>query len=64
MKTIEIVISPTGETRVETKGFVGDECKQASRFVESALGSKSGETLTAEFYGSDIQQHNHTKEEQ
>jgi len=64
MKIIEIVISAKGETRVYTKGFVGSECKQASRFVESALGSKTAETLTAEFYGSGLQQNNHTTEEQ
>jgi len=47
---IEVVISPTGETRVETKGFVGSSCRQASQFLEQALGAKLGETLTAEFY--------------
>ena len=50
MKTIEIIVSPTGETRVETRGFTGSECREASRFVEQALGRKTAETLTAEFH--------------
>ena len=37
MTIIEIVVSPKGETRVETEGFAGSECQQASRFVEEAL---------------------------
>ena len=50
MKTIEIVVSPTGETQVETKGFSGSECRDASRFIEEALGKCTGENLTGEFY--------------
>lgn len=49
-KTIEIVITPTGQSRVETKGFVGSECREASRFVERALGKQLDEKLTTEFY--------------
>jgi len=62
MKTIEIFVSSTGETRVETKGFEGSECQQASRFVETALGKATSETLTAGFHQSH-QQQNHTHEE-
>ena len=50
MKTIEITVSPTGETKVETRGFTGSECREASKFVEQALGRKTAETLTAEFH--------------
>jgi hypothetical protein len=50
VKTIEITVGPKGETKVETKGFTGGECRDASRFVEQALGSRSAEALTAEFY--------------
>ena len=41
MKTIEIIIAPNGQSRVETKGFVGSECRQASRFVEQTLGQQT-----------------------
>jgi hypothetical protein len=50
MKIIEIIVSPQGETRVETKGFAGSECQQASRFVEEALGKSTAERLTGEYY--------------
>jgi len=52
VKTIEITVSPKGETKVETKGFAGGECREASRFVEQALGARTDEQLTAEFYQS------------
>ena len=50
MKCIEITVSPTGQTSVQTKGFVGDECRDASRFIEEALGQRVNESLTAEFH--------------
>ena len=56
MKTIEITVSPEGETRVQTKGFVGGECRQASQFIELALGQRTGEHLTAEFHQVTVQQ--------
>jgi hypothetical protein len=49
-KIIEITVSPTGQTNVQTKGFVGGECRDASRFVEEALGQRISEALTAEFH--------------
>lgn len=49
-KTIEIVVAPNGDTRVETKGFTGSECRDASRFVEQALGTRTDERLTSEFH--------------
>ena len=49
-KIIRVIVSPRGETRVETKGFAGGECREASRFLEQALGQPVGEQLTAEFY--------------
>ena len=50
MKTIELIVSPDGSSRVETKGFAGGQCQQASRFLEQALGLRDREQLTAEFY--------------
>ena len=49
-KTIEIIVSPKGETRLQTKGFAGSSCREASRFIEQALGQRTGEQLTAEFH--------------
>ncbi len=39
-KIIEITVTPRGETKVETRGFTGGECREASRFVEQALGAR------------------------
>ena len=50
MKTIEIIVSPTGESQIEAKGFAGNECREATKFIESALGAVSNETLKAEFH--------------
>lgn len=49
-KMIEITIAPNGQTKVETKGFTGGECREASRLIEQALGRQASEQLTAEYY--------------
>jgi len=49
-RVIEITISPIGETSVQTKGFKGASCRDASRFIEQALGQPARETLTSEFH--------------
>ena len=49
-RTIEVLVSPTGETTVQTRGFAGPACRDASRFVERALGERTAERLTAEFH--------------
>ena len=59
MKTIEIVVSPTGQTQVQTKGFTGSECRAASEFIEKALGTRTQEQLTAEFHQQADQQQSH-----
>ena len=50
MKIIEIIVSPQGETKIETRGFSGSECQQASQFIELALGTKTSELVTPEFH--------------
>lgn len=50
MRMIEIIVSPTGQARVQTEGFVGSDCRQASLFLEQALGQRTSEQLTAEFH--------------
>jgi Protein of unknown function (DUF2997) len=51
-KIIRVIVGPKGETKIETKGFSGGECREASRFLEQALGQPVSEQLTAEFYQS------------
>jgi hypothetical protein len=50
LKTIEVTVSPKGETTVETRGFTGPACRDASRALEQALGIRTAERPTAEFY--------------
>ena len=49
-KTIEVIINPAGETTVQTKGFAGSSCRDASKFIEQALGQRIDEHFTAEFH--------------
>jgi hypothetical protein len=55
-KIIQVVVSPTGETKIETTGFTGSSCQEASRALEQALGAKTGETLTGEYYAASNEQ--------
>jgi hypothetical protein len=47
---IEVIVSPTGQTRVQTKGFSGASCREASLLLEKALGQSIHEELAGEFY--------------
>lgn len=47
---IIVIIAPDGSTKVETKGFQGSSCKDASAFIEKALGVKESETLKPEYH--------------
>lgn len=51
-RIIEVIVSPAGETSIQTKGYTGSECFHASRFIEEALGVKSTDRPTSEFYSS------------
>jgi hypothetical protein len=48
-RVIEVVVSPTGEATVQTKGYTGADCLRASHFLEQALGVTTKDTKTAEF---------------
>ena len=54
MKRIEITVSPQGETRLETKDFEGSGCREASHFIELALGHQTAEQLTGEFFATGL----------
>jgi Protein of unknown function (DUF2997) len=49
-RVIEVIVSPQGEVTVQTKGYAGGDCHQASRFLEHALGIATADHNTAEFY--------------
>lgn len=48
--TIMVTIAPTGATRIETHGFTGASCRDATRALETALGIRESEQLTSAFY--------------
>ena len=60
-KAIEIIVTPTGETRLETKGFSGANCLEASRFLVVALGKRASEDRTAEFYRTSAHESDHLR---
>jgi hypothetical protein len=49
-RIIEVTVSPTGETTVQTKGYAGADCLQASKFLEQSLGVVAGDHKTSEYY--------------
>ncbi|MDB5319502.1 MAG: hypothetical protein JWN40_1133 [Phycisphaerales bacterium] len=48
--TIEIIVSPTGQTRLTTRGYAGTACKDASRALERALGAVQSDVATPEMH--------------
>ena len=49
-KIIEVTVSPKGETTIQTRGFAGEQCRDATRSLEAALGVRTREQLTGEFH--------------
>ena len=47
---IEIIVHSNGDTTVTTTGFAGQSCRDASKFIEQALGQRISEQLTTEFH--------------
>jgi Protein of unknown function (DUF2997) len=50
MKTIEILIAPTGQLTVNAAGFQGADCEQATAFLEQALGQLQHRQRKPEFF--------------
>jgi hypothetical protein len=49
LKTITVIVSKEGQTRVEANGFAGGECRLATAKIRAALGQESDEQLKPEF---------------
>ena len=49
-RLIEVTVTPKGEVSVQTKGYAGSDCLQASKFLEQALGVTTADRRTSEFY--------------
>jgi hypothetical protein len=58
MRVIEVTVAANGEVTVQTKGYAGMDCLQASQFLEQTLGVTLKDQKTAEFYQSQpVEQH-------
>ena len=51
-RVIELIVSPKGETSLQTKGFAGGSCVQASKWLEQSLGVVTADQKTTEFFES------------
>jgi hypothetical protein len=55
-RVIEIIVSPSGEATVQTKGYLGADCLMASQFLEQALGLVVTAQKTSEFFEQSLPQ--------
>ena len=62
-KRIEIVVDTKGQSKVQTKGFAGSTCVEASKFIEQALGQQTEMQTTPEFFHAQGDQTQHIKNE-
>jgi hypothetical protein len=47
---IELLFTPDGQVRLETRGLKGKTCLEETKALEKALGTVESRTKTAEFY--------------
>jgi hypothetical protein len=47
---IELVFTPDGQVRLETRGLKGKTCLEETEALEKALGTVESRTRTSEFY--------------
>lgn len=49
-RTIEIIIGPSGEIKIDALGFKGPDCEQVTRFLEEALGVVGQKTKKPDYH--------------
>lgn len=49
-KRIEILFGPNGEIEIEAFGFKGKNCKEATKFLEQALGTEKDTKKKTEWF--------------
>jgi len=49
-RTIEIIMSPTGDFSIDAVGFKGPDCEKATQFLEEALGVVGKKVKQPEFH--------------
>lgn len=50
MKEIKVHIAKDGAVKIETSGFTGEACKDATKALEKALGTVDNRKYTDEYY--------------
>lgn len=53
-KKIIVLCKPDGTVSLETQGFSGGECRQATKAYETALGTKLSDVATAEMHQPEV----------
>ncbi len=54
-KTV-IIFPPDGSVKVETKGFHGSKCMEASKAIEEAIGAVTSTSRTGEYYDEEVKE--------
>ncbi len=49
-KTIEIIVHPNGELKIDAMGFQGSDCEKATKFLEEALGTVGDKRKKPEYH--------------
>jgi hypothetical protein len=49
-KTIEVIVMPDGQLKIDAVGFKGADCEKATAFLENALGQVRGKQKKPEYY--------------
>ena len=49
MRSIEIVVDPTGAVKIEAVNFRGADCEKSTRFLEIALGTLTNRRRKPEY---------------
>lgn len=54
---LHIEISPDGTLKIKTHGFKGNECDEALKPIEKALGKVKRQSRTGEYYEKAVSKH-------
>ena len=49
-KTIEVLVSSTGEIKIDAVGFKGADCDHATKYLEEALGTVGTKVKKPEYH--------------
>lgn len=50
MRTVEVIVTSSGEVIINATGFAGSDCEKATAFLEMALGKLAAKERKPEFY--------------